>query len=44
LLSDVKAKLADWSNKKWDTTLKGLTGKNLLKVSKTDEGLFLGYK
>lgn len=44
LLADVKAKLTDWSNKKWDTTLKGLTGKNLLKVSKTDEGLFLSHK
>ena len=44
LLSDVKADLADWSNKKWDTTLKGLTGKNILKVSKTDEGLFLSHK
>ena len=44
LLSDVKAQLADWSNKKWDTTLKALTGKNLLKVTKTDEGLFLEHK
>jgi len=44
LLSDVKAQLADWSNKKWDTTLKGLTGKGLLKVSKTDEGLYLEHK
>jgi len=44
LLSDVKTDLTDWSNKKWDTTLKGLTGKGLLKVSKTDEGLFLSHK
>ncbi|TKC02652.1 lysine--tRNA ligase [Pedobacter cryotolerans] len=44
LLSDVKSQLADWSNKKWDTTLKGLTGKSVLKVSKTDEGLFLSLK
>jgi len=44
LLSEVKADLVDWSNKKWDTTLKGLTGKNILKVSKTDEGLFLAHK
>lgn len=44
LLSDVKSQLADWSNKKWDTTLKGLTGKSVLKVSKTDEGLFLSHK
>ena len=44
LLADVKAKLADWSNKKWDTTLKSLTSKNILKVSKTDEGLFLSHK
>jgi lysyl-tRNA synthetase class 2 len=44
LLTDVKAKLTDWSNKKWDTTLKGLTGKGILKVAKTDEGLFLSHK
>jgi lysyl-tRNA synthetase class 2 len=44
LLSDVKAQLGDWSNKKWDTTLKGLTGKSVLKVSKTEEGLFLSHK
>ena len=44
LLSDVKSQLADWSNKKWDTTLKGLTGKSVLKVSKTEEGLFLSHK
>jgi lysyl-tRNA synthetase class 2 len=44
LLSDVKTALADWSNKKWDTTLKGLTAKNILKVTKTDEGLFLSHK
>ena len=44
LLSDVKAKLADWSNKKWDTTLKALTSKGLLKVTKTDDGLFLEHK
>lgn len=43
-LADVKAQLTDWSNKKWDTTLKGLTGKGVLKVSKTDEGLFLAHK
>ncbi|SFG77435.1 lysine--tRNA ligase [Pedobacter insulae] len=44
LLTDVKEKLADWSNKKWDTTLKSLTGKGILKVSKTDEGLFVSHK
>lgn len=44
LLSDVKTDVADWSNKKWDTTLKGLTAKNVLKVTKTDEGLFLSHK
>jgi len=43
-LNEVKAQLTDWSNKKWDTTLKGLTGKGVLKVSKTEEGLFLGHK
>lgn len=44
LLSEVRAQLADWSNKKWDTTLKGLTGKNILKVTKTDDGLYLEHK
>ncbi|MCX2575244.1 lysine--tRNA ligase [Pedobacter sandarakinus] len=44
LLSDIKAQLADWSNKKWDTTLKALTGKGVLKVNKTEEGLFLSHK
>jgi lysyl-tRNA synthetase class 2 len=44
LLTEIKSTLADWSNKKWDTALKGLTGKSLLKVSKTDEGLFLSHK
>lgn len=44
LLTDVKAKLTDWSNKKWDTTLKGLTGKGIFKVAKTDDGLFLSHK
>lgn len=44
LLTEVKGKLADWSNKKWDTTLKALTGKGILKVAKTDEGLFLSHK
>jgi lysyl-tRNA synthetase class 2 len=44
LLSDVRAQLTEWSNKKWDTTLKALTGKGLLKVNKTDEGLFLAHK
>ena len=29
------------SNKKWDKTIKGLTGKKIAKVSKTDEGLFV---
>ncbi len=29
------------SNKKWDKTIKGLTNKNLAKVNKTDEGLFV---
>ena len=29
------------SNKKWDKTIKGLTKKELAKVSKTDEGLFV---
>ena len=29
------------SNKKWDKTIKGLTGHKLAKVSKTDDGLFV---
>ena len=44
LLNEVKSKLTEWSNKKWDTTLKALTGKGILKVTKTDEGLFLARK
>ncbi|TDG36901.1 lysine--tRNA ligase [Pedobacter changchengzhani] len=44
LLTDIKANLSDWSNKKWDTTLKALTGKGILKVTKTDDGLFLSHK
>ena len=30
------------SNKKWDKTIKGLTKKEVAKVSKTEEGLFVG--
>ncbi|MES2653512.1 MAG: lysine--tRNA ligase [Bacteroidota bacterium] len=44
LLAEVKTKLTDWSNKKWDTTLKALTGKGVLKVTKMDDGLFLSRK
>jgi lysyl-tRNA synthetase class 2 len=44
LLAGVKEKLTDWSNKKWDTTLKSLTTKGILKVTKTDEGLFISHK
>ncbi len=29
------------SNKKWDKTIKGLTKKEVAKVFKTDEGLFV---
>ena len=29
------------SNKKWDKTIKGLTKKDVAKVSKTDDGLFI---
>ena len=29
------------SNKKWDKTIKGLTGKKVAKVVKNDEGLFV---
>jgi len=40
LLASVKEK-AGLSNKKWDVSLKGLTKKGLVKVEKTDEGLFV---
>ena len=39
-LNDLKAQSA-LSNKKWDKTIKGLTKKEVAKVSKTDEGLFV---
>jgi lysyl-tRNA synthetase class 2 len=29
------------SNKKWDKTIKGLTKKEVAKVTKTDDGLFV---
>jgi len=32
---------AGLSNKKWDKAVKGLTGKKLAKVEKTDDGLFI---
>jgi lysyl-tRNA synthetase, class II len=32
-----------FSNKKWDTAIKGLTKNNLAKVSKTEEGLFVEF-
>ena len=40
LLASLKEK-AELSNKKWDVSLKGLTKKGLVKVEKTDEGLFV---
>ena len=40
LLNDLKAKTG-LSNKKWDKAIKGLTGKKVAKVEKTDEGLFV---
>ncbi len=40
LLSEVKEK-SGFSGKKWDSTLKAMTSKAFVKVSKTDEGLFL---
>ena len=43
LLSDVKEKTG-FSGKKWDNTLKTLTSKGFIKVTKTDEGLFLEKK
>lgn len=39
-LGDLKDQ-AGLSNKKWDKSVKGLTGKKLAKVSKTDDGLFI---
>ena len=39
-LNDLKDQ-AGLSNKKWDKSVKGLTGKKLAKVSKTDDGLFI---
>ena len=43
LLSEIKEKSA-FSGKKWDTSLKALTSKGLIQVTKTDEGLFLEVK
>ena len=39
-LNDLKTQ-SGLSNKKWDKTIKGLTKKDVAKVSKTDEGLFV---
>ena len=39
-LNELKTQ-AGLSNKKWDKTIKGLTKKEVAKVSKTDEGLFV---
>lgn len=39
-LAELKT-LSGLSNKKWDKTIKGLTKKDVAKVSKTDEGLFV---
>jgi lysyl-tRNA synthetase class 2 len=39
-LNDLKTQ-SGLSNKKWDKTIKGLTKKEVAKVSKTDEGLFV---
>ena len=43
LLSVVKEKTG-FSGKKWDNTIKTLTSKGFIKVTKTDEGLFLEKK
>ncbi|MBO3117006.1 lysine--tRNA ligase [Winogradskyella sp. DF17] len=40
VLSELKAN-SGLSNKKWDKTIKELTGKKVAKVEKTDEGLFV---
>ena len=42
-LNDLKIQ-SGLSNKKWDKTIKGLTKKEVAKVSKTDEGLFVELK
>jgi lysyl-tRNA synthetase class 2 len=39
-LNELKSQ-SELSNKKWDKTIKGLTKKEVAKVSKTDEGLFV---
>ena len=39
-LNEIKSQ-SGLSNKKWDKTIKGLTKKEVAKVSKTDEGLFV---
>ena len=39
-LNELKTQ-SGFSNKKWDKTIKGLTKKEVAKVSKTDEGLFV---
>jgi lysyl-tRNA synthetase class 2 len=40
LLNDLKTQ-SEFSNKKWDKTLKGLTKHNLAKVTNTNDGLFV---
>lgn len=40
VLNDLKAQ-SGLSNKKWDKTIKGLTGKKVAKVVKNDDGLFV---
>ncbi len=40
VLTELKTQSA-LSNKKWDKTIKGLTKKNIAKVNKTEEGLFV---
>lgn len=39
-LNELKT-LSEFSNKKWDKAIKGLTSKNVAKVEKTDDGLFV---
>ena len=42
-LSELKT-LSGLSNKKWDKTIKGLTSKNVAKVVKNDDGLFVALQ
>lgn len=44
ILLNVAKEKTGFSGKKWDSTIKSLTSKGFMKVTKTDEGLFLEIK